>query len=185
MDLMHQVQTDAGLDAMSWEERRVEKLLRKTGRDIYRLRKTRTTSKGQLDVQAFKEKMAFFTNLKNEVPVPVAISDDDEELDHDDASKSSRSSTLRRDDEGVISTKEREGTTSASPPPPVIGVSTSLSSETVDTLTGDDVEALPSSSGKKGSKHKKKKKKDNSKKHYRDEENRFSYEIDPDIGVIV
>ena len=39
-----------------------------------------TASKGQLDVHAFKEKMAFFTNLRNDVPelvghATIAIAD--------------------------------------------------------------------------------------------------------------
>ena len=41
-----------------------------------------TASKGQLDVHAFKEKMAFFTNLRNDVPkvhVDNARGDGDEE----------------------------------------------------------------------------------------------------------
>ena len=37
----------------SYEERRVEKMIRKTGRDIYKLRKTRV-ARGQLDVHSFK-----------------------------------------------------------------------------------------------------------------------------------
>lgn len=37
----------------SKEERRVEKMLRKTGRDIYRLRKTRV-ARGQMDAHSFR-----------------------------------------------------------------------------------------------------------------------------------
>ena len=87
------------MEAQSREERRIEKMIRRTGRDIYKLRKTKvrlsgvpieissicirvpyhnlyilifqTASKGQLDVHAFKEKMAFFTNLRNDVPEVV------------------------------------------------------------------------------------------------------------------
>lgn len=36
------------------EDRRVEKMLRRTGREIYRLRKSKTASKGQPDVHAFR-----------------------------------------------------------------------------------------------------------------------------------
>jgi len=50
----------------------VEKLLKKTSRDIYRLRKTKASAKGQLDVVAFKEKMAFFTTIKNEVKAKLS-----------------------------------------------------------------------------------------------------------------
>lgn len=37
----------------SYEEKRMEKLLRKTAKEIYKLRKTKSI-KGQLDVQSFK-----------------------------------------------------------------------------------------------------------------------------------
>jgi protein KIBRA len=41
------------LGEKSPEERRMERLLRRTAREIYKLRKTRT-NKGQLDVQSFR-----------------------------------------------------------------------------------------------------------------------------------
>ena len=37
----------------SHEERKVEKMIRKTGRDIYKLRKTRV-ARGEMDVHSFK-----------------------------------------------------------------------------------------------------------------------------------
>ena len=61
--------TSADLAATAVEDKKIEKMVRKTGKDIYKLRKTKTTSKGQLDEQTFKEKMAFFTTRKSEVPV--------------------------------------------------------------------------------------------------------------------
>ncbi|XP_064482085.1 protein kibra-like [Ornithodoros turicata] len=47
------------------EERRMEKLLKKTSREIYRLRKSR---KKQPDMSFFREKMAFFTRAQSSVP---------------------------------------------------------------------------------------------------------------------
>merc|ERR1711963_1200256 len=52
----------------SVEEKRIEKLLKKHAKEIYKLRKTKSI-KGQLDVQSFKEKMAFFTSVKAHVPI--------------------------------------------------------------------------------------------------------------------
>ncbi|KAL1433075.1 hypothetical protein MTO96_002045 [Rhipicephalus appendiculatus] len=48
------------------EEKKTEKLLKKTSREIYRLRKSR---KKQPDMAFFKEKMAFFTRAQSTVPV--------------------------------------------------------------------------------------------------------------------
>lgn len=48
------------------EEKKTEKLLKKTSREIYRLRKSR---KKQPDMSFFKEKMAFFTRAQSTVPV--------------------------------------------------------------------------------------------------------------------
>ena len=98
----------------------MEKLLRKTGKDIYKLRKTKTISKGQPDVHAFKEKMAFFTTLKSDIPV---IEDNKEDV--------------------KTSSKSEEKLTQ--------------SSETIDTVTEEEQTNVE----------------------------RFTYEIDPDIGVIV
>jgi hypothetical protein len=53
------------LGEKSPEERRMERLLRRTAREIYKLRKTRT-NKGQLDVQSFryfKDKFMFALQL--------------------------------------------------------------------------------------------------------------------------
>uniref|UniRef100_A0A0K2UAI6 Protein kibra n=1 Tax=Lepeophtheirus salmonis TaxID=72036 RepID=A0A0K2UAI6_LEPSM len=63
--LLSQVESN---EQKSTEDRRFEKMIRKSGRDIYKLRKTRTP-KGKLDVYSFKEKMAFFTSLKASVPI--------------------------------------------------------------------------------------------------------------------
>merc|ERR1719325_231166 len=58
------------------EERRMEKLLKKTAKEMYKLRRSKSL-KGQLDVQSFKEKMAFFTSVKASVPIYQEESDDD------------------------------------------------------------------------------------------------------------
>ncbi len=44
--LFLQYQTDDFGEASNREERRIERMIRKTGRDIYRLRKTKTTGVG-------------------------------------------------------------------------------------------------------------------------------------------
>ena len=120
----------------------MERLLRKTGRDIYKLRRTRVASKGQVDVQAFKEKMAFFTNIRHEVPVVVS----GEEDEADDVIEEAAAS----------------------------GVTSSLSSETVNTLTGEEGGKASSSSAATVAAE-----------TTNEPAERFSYEIDPDIGVIV
>ncbi|XP_050297590.1 protein kibra isoform X2 [Anthonomus grandis grandis] len=50
------------------DEKRVEKMLRKVSREIYKLRKTKAGN-GRPDVISFKEKMAFFTTAHLTVPV--------------------------------------------------------------------------------------------------------------------
>ncbi|KAF5305933.1 hypothetical protein FQR65_LT07544 [Abscondita terminalis] len=49
------------------EEKKVEKMLRKISREIYRLRKSKAGS-GKPDVISFREKMAFFTKVNTNVP---------------------------------------------------------------------------------------------------------------------
>lgn len=137
-----QVQSD--VNARTKEDRHIEKMLQKTGKDIYKLRKTKTASKGQLDVHAFKEKMAFFTNLKNDVPTMEAATDEEEDT-------GSECSTLKNDPVPKTASKAAAFATS-------VPVTSSFSSETVNTLTEDET-------GGNGE--------------------RFSYEIDPEIGVIV
>jgi len=60
------------------EERKLEKLVRRTSREIYRLRKSKA-GKGQLDVISFKEKMAFFTRLNSSVSLFAPSFDDEED----------------------------------------------------------------------------------------------------------
>nr|SVE74953.1 EOG090X00VK [Daphnia dolichocephala] len=60
------------------EERKLEKLVRRTSREIYRLRKSKA-GKGQMDVISFKEKMAFFTKPSSSFSFLSQPFDDDEE----------------------------------------------------------------------------------------------------------
>nr|CAH0105309.1 unnamed protein product [Daphnia galeata] len=60
------------------EERKLEKLVRRTSREIYRLRKSKA-GKGQMDVISFKEKMAFFTKPKSSFSFLTQPFDDDDE----------------------------------------------------------------------------------------------------------
>lgn len=58
------------------DEKKIEKLLKKTSREIYKLRKSR---KKQPDISSFREKMAFFTRINVSIPVlPVEFSDQTE-----------------------------------------------------------------------------------------------------------
>ncbi|XP_034952676.1 protein kibra [Chelonus insularis] len=52
----------------SAEDKKVEKMLKKTSKEIYKLRKTKV-GKGKPDIISFKEKMAFFTRVNLNVPV--------------------------------------------------------------------------------------------------------------------
>ncbi|XP_008192133.1 protein kibra isoform X2 [Tribolium castaneum] len=49
------------------EEKKVEKMLRKVSKEIYKLRKTKAGN-GKPDIISFKEKMAFFTRVNSNVP---------------------------------------------------------------------------------------------------------------------
>ncbi|XP_014232669.1 protein kibra isoform X1 [Trichogramma pretiosum] len=61
-------QAEVGKNGKSVEDKKVEKMLRKTGKEIYKLRKTKV-GKGKPDIISFKEKMAFFTRVNLNVPV--------------------------------------------------------------------------------------------------------------------
>ncbi len=211
--LLAKLQSDTQ-EAQSQEERRVDRMLRKTSRDIYRLRKTRTASRGQLDMQAFKEKMAFFTTLRNDVPVPM---DEEEELLVED-NQSEGSSTLKaRSAAAAAATATARVTVTHDGAVGKVVTLGASSTETVDTITaeeeekdagkeeeeeeeGDKKRSSSLSSSKKNKKSgssvgsvggKERSKsvggKNKSRRSKRDaaETERFSYEIDPDIGVIV
>ncbi|KAK7874477.1 hypothetical protein R5R35_001564 [Gryllus longicercus] len=77
-------QVESSKNSKSADERKVEKMLKKTSKEIYKLRKSKA-GKGKPDIISFKEKMAFFTRVN--VPLPVLPSDD---------GLSSECSTLKR-----------------------------------------------------------------------------------------
>ncbi|GIX79810.1 protein kibra [Caerostris darwini] len=63
-----------GVTKPNSEDKKIEKLLKKTSREIYKLRKSR---KKQPDITSFREKMAFFTRVDMAVPLlPADISID-------------------------------------------------------------------------------------------------------------
>ncbi|XP_033333541.2 WW and C2 domain containing protein kibra isoform X2 [Megalopta genalis] len=61
-------QAESGKNGKSAEDKRVEKMLKRTSKEIYKLRKTKA-GKGKPDIISFKEKMAFFTRVSLNVPV--------------------------------------------------------------------------------------------------------------------
>jgi len=148
----------------SYEEKRMEKLLRKTAKEIYKLRKTKSI-KGQLDVQSFKEKMAFFTCVKANVPIYGEDSEDD---------TGSESSTLQNPIRQTVSSN-------FSTPTPTAAeeithehddhtLKEGLSTETVNTIIEDD-----------GTTHSSQ----NSTPTPTIQSERFSYEVDPELGAFV
>ncbi|XP_051157947.1 protein kibra isoform X2 [Leptopilina boulardi] len=61
-------QAECGRNGKNAEERKVEKMFKKTSKEIYKLRKTKAGN-GKPDIISFKEKMAFFTRVNLKVPV--------------------------------------------------------------------------------------------------------------------
>lgn len=149
------------LQSKSKEERQLEKMIKKTGREIHRLRKAKL-GMNELDRHMFQEKMAFLTASKCQVPpVLFCSSADNDSL----TSISSRSSTLKHAIPPMMSAgdePEMSSTTAAV-------ASSSTSSSTCSTPTPHLKEELHI----------------NSEKSSGENADRFSYEIDPDIGVIV
>lgn len=150
----------------SYEEKRMEKLLRKTAKEIYKLRKTKSI-KGQLDVQSFKEKMAFFTCVKANVPIYGEDSDDD---------TGSESSTLQSADPIRQMVSSNFSTPTPTVPEEITHehddhtLKEGLSTETVNTITEDDGTAHSSQ---------------NSTPTPNIQSERFSYEVDPELGAFV
>lgn len=150
----------------SYEEKRMEKLLRKTAKEIYKLRKTKSI-KGQLDVQSFKEKMAFFTCVKANVPIYGDDSDDD---------TGSESSTLQSADPIRQMVSSNFSTPTPTVPEEITHehddhtLKEGLSTETVNTITEDDGTAHSSQ---------------NSTPTPTIQSERFSYEVDPELGAFV
>jgi len=169
----------AGLDAKtslkSSEEKRMEKLLRKTAKEVYKLRKTKT-SKGQLDVQSFKEKMAFFTCVKANVPILENESDDDT------ASETEGPSILRLLDpsHSIVTPTSNMATPTPNNPtedhdtnPEESSLKQGLSTETVNTLTEEDGAIHIASSSQTPT------------PTPNIQTERFSYEVDPELGAFV
>ncbi|XP_068226766.1 protein kibra isoform X2 [Palaemon carinicauda] len=69
-------QATKGGGVKSPEDRRMEKMLRKTSREIHKLRNSKTP-RGQPDVVSFKEKMAFFLKSSPTIP-PLSVELDSE-----------------------------------------------------------------------------------------------------------
>jgi hypothetical protein len=160
-------------------------MIKKTGRDIYRLRKTKV-GRGELDKHMFKEKMAFFTTSKVDVPVIIDDDDDDDLSDSDligvpnapdslldtSSAVSSRSSTLKHTFQiSHVLLDSTNGLTGGAQPRPVsnsgCGVRLQDASEDA-TSSSSSTCSTPTPNLKRD-----------------DDAERFSYEIDPDIGVIV
>ena len=133
-------------------------MIKKTGREIYRLRKAKI-GLGELDRHRFQEKLAFFTTSKGDhVVVPPIF---EECLN----STSSRSSTLKH----------------ADPPPSMISADICESADKVHihTSSGDETHSSSSSTCSTPTPHIKREADQSGSTE------RFSYDIDPDIGVIV
>ena len=134
----------------------MEKLLKKTAKEIYKLRKSKTL-KGELDVQSFREKMAFFTSVKASVPIYQEQSDDD---------TGSESSTLHsvRDRSRVISSNFSTPTPTAAEDMDST-LKEGFSTETVneeDNISSQNSTPTPNMTTE-----------------------RFSYEVDPELGAFV
>ena len=128
-------------------------MIKKTGREIHRLRKAKL-GHGELDKHMFQEKMASLTTSKCQVPPLLMLNEDILTM------TSSRSSTLKHAEQLLL-----PGLTPGPPEPePGPELDHSSSSSTCSTPTPHLKSGVN-----------------------RDQENveRFSYEIDPDIGVIV
>ncbi|KAK3922478.1 Protein kibra [Frankliniella fusca] len=86
-------QVESGKNSKNLDDRKVEKLLNKTSKEIYKLRKSKA-GVGRPDVISFKQKMAFFTRVNLTVPM---LPSDEGTLHADDLDESrSESSTLKR-----------------------------------------------------------------------------------------
>lgn len=137
----------------------MEKLLKKTAKEIYKLRKSKTL-KGELDVQSFREKMAFFTSVKASVPIYQEESDDD---------TSSESSTLPS-----VHDRSRVISSNFSTPTPTAAedmdstLKEGFSTETVNTITEEDNVSSQNSTPTPNM-----------------TTERFSYEVDPELGAFV
>ena len=163
------------LQCKSKEERQLEKMIKRTGREIHKLRKAKL-GPGELDKHMFQEKMAFLTTSMCQVP-PLLLNEDSLT-----ASISSRSSTLKHAATlapvDSLCTSVRGTDMAAGTGSPDIEEPDSSSSSTCSTPTPHfkptvlSNGAVPEPSTDPTS-------------NSSSSSERFSYEIDPDIGVIV
>ena len=173
------------LQSKSKEERQLEKMIKKTGREIHKLRKAKL-GPGELDKHMFQEKMAFLTtSIYQEVP-PLLLNEDT----LTSASVSSRSSTLKHaatlapiDSLCSLRGMGPTGSSDASDGLDLDGRTDSSSSSTCSTPTPHLKPTEILSNDGCGSS-------ENTATSSETDSNlvsleRFSYEIDPDIGVIV
>ncbi|XP_059481986.1 protein kibra [Neocloeon triangulifer] len=97
------VQAESEKRPKTHDEKRVDKMIKKTSKELYKLRKSRA-GQGKPDVISFKEKMAFFTRTNLNVPVLPPEDNLSEDCNSD-------SGTLKREDSesihGVIIEEER------------------------------------------------------------------------------
>ena len=143
-------------------------MIKKTGREIHRLRKAKL-GHGELDKHMFQEKMAFLTTSKCQVPPLLMTSNDYDNNDEDVISMaanfmSSRSSTLKHDALAAqIQTHELDHNSSSSSTcsTPTPHLKNNVNSGHLQ-LRNNAADQDSSTAAE-----------------------RFSYEIDPDIGVIV
>ena len=173
------------MQSKSKEERQLEKMIRKTGKEIHKLRKAKL-GLGEPDKHMFREKMAFLTTSMCQVP-PLVLSSDVIDTSSDALMSSNAlmsSDTLMSNVSLVTSVSSRSSTLKHVEHPP--------SSETLLEAIGDvhlDPEC-PSSGSSTCSTPTPHLKTATSVKDAMEisapsNAERFSYEIDPDIGVIV
>jgi len=151
----------------SSEERKMEKLLRRTAKEIYKLRRTKNRS-SQLDVQSFREKMAFLTNLKSSVPI---LGECDSEAEAEETASPLSTSFTTPTPQSMNPTPDPNNPVESS------GLRSGLSTETVDTLTEDDLTSSGSTDHVSTSQ--------NSTPTPSRQVERFVYEVDPELGAFV
>ena len=173
--IAHAQSTEGQDRETSREERKVEKLMRKTDRDIYKLRKTRTVARGRVDEQAFREKMAFVVTRKAEVPIVDAdVADPTTECSSE---LSSGCSTLKQLDQERLSVMRDQATAVAQQQHQVTvqqrrkqqlsPINITSGPKTITTLNSENNTLTREKEGDDSTTE------------------RFTYEIDPEIGVIV
>jgi len=163
------------LQTKSREERHLEKMIKKTGREIHRLRKAKL-GLGELDKHRFHEKLAFLTTSKGDVP-PI--------FEEFPSSCNSRSSTLKHATEPSMMYPHETSAEAI-----LIAAKIKQQSENNEEggsgsiqLSGDETHSSSSSTCSTPTPHLKREAETETSSSTETE--RFSYDIDPDIGVIV